>query len=318
MINLSYNLSPKLQSHLEKIDTTRTTILLSSLPPQYELTLRWQTLVERIYCILWLSGFEVTKDTVENALSHGDYKRLSAAGLHVLNVKNVLDHLYWDWSGSKDKIKPESIQKLHELLFTRPARKKDDRFANVEKMVNYFLDYLQSYPEHPIIQAAVAQIQIQDLKPFNSFTPEVSLLTCLLFLYKHGYDCHGLVAYENYWKVHHSSYNQIITNTTTQGRLTSWLEFFAEGLQHEFEKTVKKLAFPESHMGLQSLQLTLNERQRHILKLMENPHMKVTNRTIQKLFTVSQITASRDLTKLANVGLLLAHGKGRSIYYTRV
>ncbi len=46
--------------------------------------------------------------------------------------------------------------------------------------------------------------------------------------------------------------------------------------------------------------------------------MTITNKKVQKLFKVSQITASRDLAKLASVGLLFTHGKGRSVYYTKV
>jgi len=36
------------------------------------------------------------------------------------------------------------------------------------------------------------------------------------------------------------------------------------------------------------------------------------------MFKVSQITASRDLSKLGALGLLFIHGKGRSVYYTKI
>jgi len=62
----------------------------------------------------------------------------------------------------------------------------------------------------------------------------------------------------------------------------------------------------------------LNGRQQSILSVLENPGEKITNKDVQKKFGVSQITASRDLSHLTTLGLLLAHGKGRSVYYTKV
>ena len=62
----------------------------------------------------------------------------------------------------------------------------------------------------------------------------------------------------------------------------------------------------------------ITTRQKEIMMYLENPTASVTNKTVQKLFNISQITASRDLARLANLGLLLAHGKGRSVYYTKV
>jgi len=61
----------------------------------------------------------------------------------------------------------------------------------------------------------------------------------------------------------------------------------------------------------------LNDRQNKILERLENPNLKITNKDVQKMFGVSQITASRDLSKMANLGILLPHGKGRSVFYTK-
>lgn len=61
----------------------------------------------------------------------------------------------------------------------------------------------------------------------------------------------------------------------------------------------------------------LNDRQKKILDIMENPELKITNKIVQKQFGISQITASRDLAKMVNLGVLLPHGKGRSVFYTK-
>ena len=61
----------------------------------------------------------------------------------------------------------------------------------------------------------------------------------------------------------------------------------------------------------------LTIRQKEILYLLEKPETPITNKQIQQVFKVSQITASRDLARLSIVGLLLPHGKGRATYYTK-
>lgn len=62
----------------------------------------------------------------------------------------------------------------------------------------------------------------------------------------------------------------------------------------------------------------LNDRQKSILNMLDQPTASITNRLTQKAYKVSQITASRDLAKLTTLGFLFSHGKGRSVYYTRV
>ena len=100
--------------------------------------------------------------------------------------------------------------------------------------------------------------------------------------------------------------------------MTVWLEYFTFCAMSALEKALevaKNLRFQEE---LPASFWKLNTRQKQILEALEKPDEKVTNKEVQKVFKVSQITASRDLTHMANLGLLLAHGKGRSVFYTRV
>ena len=58
-------------------------------------------------------------------------------------------------------------------------------------------------------------------------------------------------------------------------------------------------------LGISSSFWDLNERQKVILGILDQPGVSITNKTVQKRFKISQITASRDLSKLAILGLLL-------------
>ena len=62
----------------------------------------------------------------------------------------------------------------------------------------------------------------------------------------------------------------------------------------------------------------LNDRHAEVMNLLERPGSKITNKKVQKMFKVSQITASRDLSQLVRLGLVFSGGKGRSTFYTKI
>lgn len=102
------------------------------------------------------------------------------------------------------------------------------------------------------------------------------------------------------------------------GNITPWLEYFAFGIAKQLEKALGEITSDTSPTTMPASFWELNDRQKEVLKIMEQPDISITNKVVQKHFKVSQITASRDLTKLASLGLIFARGKGRSVYYTRV
>jgi Fic family protein len=116
---------------------------------------------------------------------------------------------------------------------------------------------------------------------------------------------------ENVFKENHKR----ALNTTS---LTLWLEYFAESILEQTEEIFQSIKNPKTGMiDSGKSYCELNERQRSILSFLDQPQMTITNRQVQRKYKISQITASRDLTKLTNLGCLFSHGKGRSVYYTR-
>ena len=99
--------------------------------------------------------------------------------------------------------------------------------------------------------------------------------------------------------------------------LTLWLEFFAEGIINQLEEALKDIENLSYKTTLPAAFFNLNDRQKHILTFLEEPGSRITNKKVQNIFNISQITASRDLAHLKTLGLLISHGKGRSVYYTR-
>jgi len=127
-----------------------------------------------------------------------------------------------------------------------------------------------------------------------------------------------MISFEEFYRRDIVTFKRMLDLSKIQGNLTLWLEYFAFCLMHSLEKTADIVKNQKFQEDLPASFWKLNGRQRQILETLDQPGVKITNKDVQKAHGISQITASRDLARLTNLGLLLAHGKGRSVYYTKV
>lgn len=185
--------------------------------------------------------------------------------------------------------------------------------------ISDLLNLLQARPEHPFISAGIAQIQCQLIS--QTYLEELNGLFArvlsYLVLYQRGFDIRRLVFLEHAWTQDMHAYQSQIQTTYAYKGLNPWLEYFLSSAVESLSWTLSRLeSRPQTDLPQAFFELT--DRQKAILSLLDYPGTTVTNRTIQKKFQVSQITASRDLSRLASLGLIFTHGKGRSVYYSKV
>ncbi len=189
---------------------------------------------------------------------------------------------------------------------------------NEENELEKILQYIQAGSDHPVIKAGIIQIQILDNVPFRYANNRMSRLSSYLFLYKHYFDLKQLLMLEEFYREDFVGYQRAIEVATKSHNLTFWLEYFAEGILSQAQKVLEQI----EEKGIKNISsptlFRLNQRQKKILSLLGKPGVIITNKNVQEMFKVSQITASRDLSKLAALGLIIPHGKGRGAYYTRI
>ena len=317
MATLAYNLSPKLEEYLEKIESLRKQILLTAIPPKTELRLRWEAALNRVFWSLSLTDNTLTKQEMTNLLSQLGIKRLGPAQKQVINYKKALDYINENWLVSSLQINFPSVKKLFEICFKGIPTQNLGAINSVKKEIDYFLGYLQTGKENPILQAGIAQIVMIELSPSTDGNGSLARLIPYLFLYKHGYDMRGLLVIDEYLRRDVVALKAAITSVRNNKNLTLWLEYFSYGIAVQLSKALEDIQKSRFSSELPSSYWKLNERQREVLSLLEQPGVRVSNKVVQKMFGVSQITASRDLAKLASLGLVFPHGKGRSVYYTK-
>lgn len=314
MINLSYNISFKLKESLKEIDSLRAAILLSVIPPKIELEIRWEALLDRIFSSLNLAGNPLSKSQMEKILTNPSTK-VQPEEKAVLKYKNALDFISQNWMAEPQPVTTKALIALHNLYSLGKLR-------SSETALNDFLNYFQVNPEHPIVQSAVGLAQVTSLSPFSNSNGITARLLAYLILYKHGYDFRKMLVFEKDWQKEPEVFRDNLQRAIKNGNLTLFLEYFAQSVANQL-KELHHLLNTNPGQGKKSAASTsepwnLDDRQKAILNYLERPEINITNRKVQKMFKISQITASRDLAKLARLGLVFSHGKGRSVYYTKV
>lgn len=313
MKELSYNLSLALKEHLKRIEILRTEILLTPLSQKIELQLRREAVVLRIFSSLKLIGKSLTKNQVQKMLAFPPRKP-SMEEKEIIKYKKALDYIQQNWLVCKENVTSQDLLALHDLAHS-------GQFRIPEGNIKRFLEYLQVNPENPVVQAAIAQAHIVATSPFAHNNGSTARLLAYLMLYKSGYDFRGLLVLEETWEREPEFFRNNLQAAIEKGNLTLWIEFFAQSVISSLEKALTLVTTdgsrPINRLLPQSF-WDLDERQKAILAYLENPGTSITNRKVQQMFKVSQITASRNLAKLLNLGLLFSHDKGRSIYYTKI
>lgn len=318
-MNLSYNISEHIKSNLIKVEELRHEILLFPLSSKDELRLKWEATIDKIYWSLALSENPLSKRDIGKIISGTNTKnKISKYEIEALDQRSSFNYIRQYWLVTNNLVDMTIVKKLYQTACKGIYGPMSGLTSYSEKRIISVFDYLQKGQDHPIIQAGIIQPEIIAITPFDNGNNKIARLLSYLYLYRGGYDIREMFNLEEYYKSDTSTYKKMLSLTRAGGNMTFWLEYFTYGVKTQLEKSlenIKKVKFQDEN---RPTFWKLNDRQRQILEILNNPEGRMTNKDVQKHGKVSQITASRDLAKLVSLGLLLAHGKGRSVFYTRV
>lgn len=318
---LSYNISEKLGSYLNAIDKLRQQIVLTPLSQKSEMRLKWNGLLERIYWSLSLTEDSISKAKTSDILSNISINpkgKLTPLEHDTLNLRRAMSYIKEDWLAINNETSMSTVKKLYDLACRQTLGKMTGLTEYSEKRMSTMLTYLDNGADHPVIQAGIAQVETINITPFDTGNSRVARLLSYLYLYKNGYDVREMISFEEAYRHDMATFKQVTNLSRSEGNLTLWLEYFAFCIMTSLEKTAEIIKNQKFGKDIPASFWKLNARQKQILNYLENPDMKITNKVVQKMYDVSQITASRDLTELTTLGLLFTRGKGRSVFYTKV
>jgi hypothetical protein len=319
MLRLTYNKNQDLQNRLNSLEELRRQLILLPIPPKLELRYRWESTAQRIYASFILDNYPVSKKGVIQVLSIGKKGKITSLDKEILDYKKAFDYLKENWALNAKPVTPKAIFALGEIRFSGPKSSLFKKtFRDEEPTLRQILNYLEGQNEHPLIQAAIAYSQLAILSPTDLTTNSLARFLAYLYLYKLGYDFRGLLVIEKTWQDEQNLFRNSLESITKEGNSNRWLDFFTQGISSQINQIYLEIKEKQYSMDVGSSFFNLNDRQREILGFLDQPNIAITNKKVRELCRVSQITASRDLAKLASLGLLFPHGKGRSVSYTKV
>lgn len=313
MTNISYSLSPKLREELESIEHARRELMLVPLTNHEEIEQRWKGMINKLYYSLALTGNPLRKSEMIKLLSSPPKKKMEKVELEVFKYKYGIDHIAHTWTNAKKTVRVADIMILYDISCYGKLR-----YGQTE--LQRLLDYLDTTGDSPVVKAAIATLEIVRIRPFTDGNGRIARLVGNLFLAKHAHNMRGFVSPEKYWLENMIAFREASRIAQSASSATIWVEFFAQSIRATLTELLGEItnisSISKDNINRSFIYLT--DRQKRILTLLDQPNISVSNKLIQDVFSVSQITASRDLTKLSLLGLLYKHGKGRSIRYTKV
>jgi Fic family protein len=168
---------------------------------------------------------------------------------------------------------------------------------------------------HPVLVAGIAQFQLVHIHPFVDGNGRSSRLLSTLCLYRTGYDFKRLFTLSEYYDRDRTQFYRAIQGVRDDGMdLTSWLEFFVEGLSTQLSE-VKARGELAIRRDVLVNQHRLNERQvLAVEQLLRVGHLDI--RTFESLCpSVVRRTLQRDLVALETKGLVQSEGETNNLIY---
>ena len=303
MDGFSFTIAPYLRAELQFIDRERDKILLTLLQPATEIRLAWEAKINRINFSLRLGNTSIRRTAITNILSSKESFRPNAEEKLVLSNKRALDSIYQNWYLTDKRLDGSALDMLESILL--PAKLKSEH-----KVLENILQFIEVNPEHPVIQAGLAQLLVLRALPISTTNEMFARFISYLFIYKYGYDFRRLLNMENYFYHNMAAYSQAVEKNLKEENVSQFLEFYIFAFKNEATAVNEKVGVGKFEMVMPESFFRLTERQKDILSLFDEPGIKVSNRMVQKSCKISQITASRDLAKVNSLGLILSHGKG--------
>jgi Fic family protein len=168
---------------------------------------------------------------------------------------------------------------------------------------------------HPVLVAGVAQFQLVQIHPFVDGNGRTSRLLSTLCLYRAGYDFKRLFTLSEYYDRDRSRFYRALQQVRELDLdLTSWLEFFVEGLATQLaevrtkgERVIRRDVIAQEH-GLSQRQALAVEH------LLAEPELRIED--FEALCPeVNRRTLQRDLEDLVARRVLRMSGAARAVRY---
>ncbi|MEK7127749.1 MAG: Fic family protein [Patescibacteria group bacterium] len=324
MYSPKFQITPKILRNIGLIEGAKAVIESAALLPAWEAKFKEEAEVRAIHYGTHVEGNELNLDEVKRVMEGKEVVARERDVKEVINYRKVIENL------EKIKIYSEdTLKNLHKLtvdgivsdgekgtyrkvsvvlrdVLTGDVVHKPPNSVEVPYLMEDFFTWLDSAEAamtHPVLKAGIAHYAIVRIHPFTEGNGRVSRAMATLILLNEGFDIRKLFSLEEYYDKNVAAYYYAIkTADQNPGNdITSWLEFFTEGVAIEFNQVKEKVQHLSVDLKIKNRaggQIFLNNRQIKIVETIENAGY-LQNLMFKDLFPmISEDTVLRDLKDL--------------------
>ena len=346
MFHPKFSITNKVLINIGKIEAAKEIIESAPLVPAYEAKFRQEAILRTVHHGTHIEGNPLEQKEVEKVLAGKDIPARDRDIQEILNYREVLKFIN---SKKDDSITENVLLETHQLT-TRKILKADQagkyritqvRVTNsktgetsylpppssqISDLIRSFFLWLNSVTNeeiHPVLKAAITHYVIAAIHPFVDGNGRTARAISTLVLFKEGYDIKKFFSIEEYFDRDAGRYYKVLQNISNQTKkiqdrdLTSWIEYFIEGLAIELSRIrekVKRLSVDLKLKGKMG-QIHLNERQLKLVEYMQE-YGQISNKEWRSLLPmVSDDTILRDLKVLITKSLIRKKGSTKAAIY---
>jgi Fic family protein len=342
MFRPNFRYTDKIVNDLTQIAVARELILNSPLIPKWEIALRREAIIHSAHSSTSIEGNRLSLEQVTD-LAHGrEVMATRRDKQEVLNYLKVLEAI--DKLTDGKEIYEKDILNIHKLVtqetlenpsdcgvyrnryvvvanrltgevFFRPPSNED-----VPGLVRNLIEWLSSSEAKTldsVVEAGIAHYEFVRIHPFVDGNGRAARVLATLILYLRGFDAKQFFCLDDYYDSDRQAYYKVLQGVDQKTLdLTGWLEYFAEGVQVSISAVKERIIRLSSERLRRTKreQIALTEKQMRILEFI-NQNGRITNRNLREMFKISDRAALKEITKLLDLKVIKADGKGRSLGY---
>ncbi|MCX7997201.1 MAG: hypothetical protein N2691_05640 [Patescibacteria group bacterium] len=302
--------TPYLIENLARLEVLRKDIHALILPRQTELQLRWDAHSLRTFYAFSLYDLSLQRNKVISYLSKNYTFTGTTPANVLLRYRQALLRVEYDWYASNRKLDYDDFEELYKGIWPEafPVSRKEFLEAVL---------FLEERERDPVVLALLLFLFMYQYHIVTKSILPYAHLVFYLILVRSGWNFRGIVVFEEFFHRERVYYKKQLQKSIESKSATGWLEYATAGFIPVIENLYAQYTIVASPEGRPASFFHLTDRQKKILLLLEEPQSVISNKKVQQLCGVSQITASRELAKLVELGLLFPSGKGRSTIYIR-
>lgn len=350
MYQPKFTISSKLLRDIGLIEGAKAVITGAALLPAWEVKFKEEAEVRAAHYGTHVEGNELNLEEVRKVMEGKEIVARDRDIKEVINFRKILDYLgeilEENKPGSRKLYHQETLKDLHRLTVNGIVPVTEvGRFRTVSvvlrdvltgeivhrpppaveisyQMEDFFawLDSAEAADVHPVIKAGVVHYAIVNIHPFTEGNGRVSRAMATLILLNEGYDIRKLFSLEEHYDKNVAGYYYAIktADQNPSHDLTSWLEYFVEGVAIEFNRVKEQVQHLSIDLKLKAAaggQVFLNTRQIKIIEHIENIGYLSNQQFKDLLPMVSEDTVLRDLKDLMNKKIIKKKGKTKAARY---